>query len=75
MVDWVNKQPLAPTLTCIRDGHDRIWNIIPEFTPSQERREILDWFHLMENIYKVGGSMPRINKVKQQLFQGKVDEA
>ena len=75
VIDWVNNQPLAPTLTCIGDGHDGIWNIIRSFTPQQERREILDWFHLMENLYKVGGSMRRINKVKQLLWKGKVDDA
>jgi len=55
VIDWVNDQPLAPILTCIGDGHDGIWNIIREFTPETERREILDWFHLMENLHKVGG--------------------
>ena len=50
-------------------------NIIREFTPEQERREILDWFHLMENLHKVGGSARRINKVKSLLWQGKVDDA
>ena len=29
----------------------------------------------MENLYKVGGSMQRINKVKSLLWQGKVDDA
>ncbi len=53
VIDWVNNQPLASTLTCLGDGHDGIWNIIHEFTPSQERREILDWFHLMENLHTV----------------------
>jgi hypothetical protein len=75
VIDWVNNQPLAPTLTCIGDGHDGIWNIIREFTPSAERREILDWFHLIENLYKVGGSMQRIHTVKEFLWKGKVDDA
>jgi hypothetical protein len=29
VIDWVNSQPLAATLTCIGDGHDGIWNIRP----------------------------------------------
>lgn len=74
VIDWVNGQSLAPTLTCIGDGHDGIWNIVREFKPEKERREILDWFHLMENLHKVGGSMKRINKAKALLWQGKVDE-
>lgn len=75
VIDWVNDQPLAPILTCIGDGHDGIWNIIREFTPETERREILDWFHLMENLYKVGGSMQRINTAKEHLWKGRVDDA
>jgi hypothetical protein len=31
-------------------GHDGIWNIIRELTPPEERREILDWYHLKENL-------------------------
>lgn len=75
VINWVNEQSLAPILTCLGDGHDGIWNIIREFTPEHERREILDWFHLMENLHKVGGSIPRINKAKSLLWQGKVDDA
>lgn len=75
VINWVNNQPLAPILTCIGDGHDGVWNIIHEFTPVMERREILDWFHLMENLYKVGGSMQRINKVKELLWKRRVDDA
>lgn len=74
VIDWVNNQPLAPVLTCIGDGHDGIWNIVREFPPQIERREILDWFHLMENLYKVGGSMQRINTAKHHLWQGRVDD-
>ena len=25
VIDWVNEQPLACTITCIGDGHDGIW--------------------------------------------------
>lgn len=51
VVDWVNAQPLAAVLTCIGDGHDGIWNIIAQFAPNTQRREVLDWFHLMENLH------------------------
>jgi hypothetical protein len=75
VINWVNNQSLAEILTCIGDGHDGIWNIVREFTPEEQRREILDWFHLMENLHKVGGSMQRINTVKEFLWQGRVDDA
>ena len=31
-----------------------VWNIIKQISSCEERREILDWYHLMENLHKVG---------------------
>ena len=45
LISWVKAQPLASPLTCIGDGHDGIWNIIT-LAPAEQRREILDWYHL-----------------------------
>ena len=45
-----------------------------QFNPLGETREILDWFHLVENLYKVGGSNKRLYQAKKLLWQGKVDE-
>ncbi len=44
--DWVNQQPLAEKITCLGDGHDGVWNVVAEIATHQERREILDWYHL-----------------------------
>ena len=74
LVEWVNSQPLEQLLTCIGDGHSGIWNLMKQFNPLGENREILDWFHLVENLYKVGGSNQRIYQGKKLLWQGKVDE-
>ena len=41
---------------------------------SEERREILDWFHLKENLYKVGGSLKRLKQGEELLWSGKVSE-
>jgi hypothetical protein len=75
LINWVNEQPLASPLTCIGDGHDGIWNIISQIGQETERREILDWFHLKENLYKVGGSKKRLKEAEALLWQGKVEEA
>lgn len=75
LVDWVNRQPLSAPVSCIGDGHDGIWNLFREIARPEKRREILDWYHLVENLYKVGGSPPRLHPVKAALWQGKVDEA
>jgi hypothetical protein len=75
VIDWVNAQPIAPVLTCIGDGHDGIWNIIKQFAPHQERGEVLDGFHSMENLYKIGGSLARLKQAKNFLWLGKVNDA
>lgn len=74
LLEWLNQQPLAATLTCLKDGHDGIWNLFDQVTPEFERREILDWFHLMENLEKVGCSLNRLAQARNLLWQGKVDE-
>lgn len=74
LIDYVNRQPLASILTCLGDGHDGIWNIISQLNPHQKRREILDWYHLVENLYKVGGSLKKLALAKELLWQGRVNE-
>jgi len=56
------------------DGHDGIWNIISELVPNGQRREVLDWYHLVENLNKVGGSLQRLRQAESLLWQGKVEE-
>ena len=75
LIDAVKSQPLASPLTCIGDGHDGIWNIIKELAPIDQRREILDWYHLRENLYKVGGSLKRLRQAEAFLWRGQVDAA
>jgi hypothetical protein len=58
----------------LEDGHDGVWNIIGELVLAGERREILDWFHLMENLYKIGGSNQRLFADRDLLWHGKVDD-
>lgn len=73
LVDWVHQQPLSSPLTCLGDGHDGIWNLIEPMAPASQRREILDWYHLMENLDKVGGSRRRLSEARTLLWRGNVD--
>ena len=75
LVNWVNQQPLETPLICLGDGHDGIWNIFAEIGSDSQRQEILDWYHLMENLGKVGGSEQRLNAAEACLWQGDVDGA
>ena len=75
IIDWANKQPLAKPVNCLGDGHDGVWNIFKEITCEQERREILDWYHLTENLQKVGGSIKRLKQAEAYLWKGNVESA
>jgi hypothetical protein len=74
IINWVNSQKLAPIVTCLGDGHDGVWNIVKEIIIAGEKREILDWFHLMENLHKIGGSNQRLFAARNLLWHGKIDE-
>ncbi len=75
LIEWVNRQPLATPVTCLGDGHDGIWNLFAGIASPSQRREILDWFHLVENLHKVGGSMQRLTAVEALLWKGNVEGA
>ena len=75
LIKWVNQQSLSRNITCLGDGHDGIWNIIQEISSEEQRREVLDWYHLKENLYRVGGSLRRLRQVENYLWQGLVTEA
>lgn len=74
-IDWVNSQRLTTPLICLGDGHDGVWKLFGEIGTSLQREEILDWYHLRENLYKVGGSLKRIRQAEDFLWKGEVDAA
>ena len=36
---------------------------------------VLDWYHLIENLHRVGGSLKRLRRAQSQLWQGSTVEA
>ncbi len=74
LLAWVNQQKLSSMVTCLGDGHDGVWNLIEGMATADGRREVLDWYHLVENLYRVGGSLKRLKKIKSLLWQGLVEE-
>ena len=70
----MQQQKLNIQLELRSQGHDGVWNIFKEVATSDSRREILDWYHLMENLHKIGGSNQRLYAAKSLLWLGKVDE-
>jgi len=75
LIERVNGQPLATPVNCLGDGHDGIWNVFRAIAIPTQRREILDWFHLVENLHKVGGTRQQLDAVEALLWKGDIDGA
>jgi hypothetical protein len=56
-------------------GHDGVWNLFEEIGSTAIRQEILDWYHLKENLYKVSGSLKCLKAAETFLWQGQLDLA
>lgn len=70
---WVQQQPLSSVVLCIGDGHDGIWNLSRLLAPEHQRREILDWYHLMENLHKIDPKQCDLKRLKTLLWSGSID--
>ena len=65
---------LLHPIYCIGDGHAGIWNLFQEIGLTEQRQEILDWYHLKENLYQAGGSLRRLKQAESLLWCGQVNE-
>jgi len=74
LVKWVKEQPLTQPVICLGDGHDGIWKVFSQIAPAEQRYEILDWYHLMENLEKIPEIPEQLLKARQLLWQGNVGE-
>lgn len=74
---WSEQQPLSPILTCLGDGHDGVWKVMKTIGGQRVviQRQVLDWYHLKENLYKVGSSLKRLGRVETLLWLGRVETA
>ena len=52
--------PQKEIVSCLGDGHDDIWNLFAQIAPAEQRFEILNWYHLVEHLHGVGGSIRRL---------------
>lgn len=75
LIDYLSAQRLLSPLVCLGDGHAGVWNLFGQLTTVETRWEILDWYHLKENLYKVGGSLKRLAVAETLLWQGEVEAA
>ena len=75
LCSWVNSQPLAEKVGCLGDGHDGVWSIFARIGTTEQREEILDWYHLMENAHKMTASSNNLKIIEAFLWRGKAMEA
>ena len=75
LTDWINSQRLTVPLYCLGDGHDGVWNLMAELGENHHRIEIIDWYHLMENIHKVEAKKDDLEQLKSYLWMGQVSES
>lgn len=75
LIDSLLAQRLLSPLVCLGDGHDGVWDLFRELTTVEMRLEILDWYHLKENLYKVGGLLKRLAVAAALPWQGQVAAA
>ena len=73
LCQWATALPFAAMLYCLGDGHPGIWGVYVQMQLSNPHQEILDWYHLNENLYKIGGSLNRLHEAEALLWPGKVD--
>jgi hypothetical protein len=53
-----------------------VWKVIDALTPSIPiQRQVLDGYHLLENLHQVGGSLKRLAMVENYLWQGWLEPA
>lgn len=76
LVATVSARPMAEVVVCLGDGHDGIWNLHEQIVASSEQRiEILDWYHLKENLFKLSSDAIDREQIEAQLWKGEVSAA
>lgn len=75
LIESIQQQELAEIVSCLGDGHAGIWTLFSQIAPSAQRFEILDWYHLVEHLHGVGGSIRRLENAEQFLWDGDVESA
>jgi hypothetical protein len=73
LTDWIQMHRLATPVVCLGDGHPGIWKLFDAIATPEQRLEILDWFHLKENLCKVRCSPRHLAQAEAWLWHGDVE--
>ena len=75
LLAWVATLPLASLLYALGDGHCGIWSLFEQMSLPGSIDEILDWFHLKENLYKVDATAEQLEAISSALWEGRLSIA
>lgn len=75
LLAWVTTLPIASLLYALGDGHCGIWSLFEQMSIPGSIDEILDWFHLKENLYKVAATPEQLEAIAATLWEGQVGTA
>jgi len=64
--------PLVPMIYLLGDGHCGIWSLFEQMAIAVPTDEILDWYHLKENLYKVEAPEAVLESLSSQLWEGQL---
>ena len=69
LLSWVINLPLATLVYLLGDGHCGIWSLFAQMEIPDLTDEILDWFHLKENLYKVEATPEQLDTLSSHLWK------
>ena len=72
LIEKLEKLAKKKEVYILGDGHDGVWNIARELTCS--KHEIVDWYHLMENLHKQNFNEESLNLYKEWLWNGEKEK-
>lgn len=75
LIEWLKGLALMSLFYCLGDGHPGIWSLFGQLDVPQIQDEVLDWFHLMENLHKVEATSEQLQQAESFLWEGQVDKA
>lgn len=72
LIAWVTMLPLVPVVYLLGDGHCGIWSLFDQMDIAVPTDEVLDWYHLQENLYKVEATEEVLASLSSQLWEGQL---
>ena len=75
LLAWVTTLPITTLMYALGDGHCGIWSLFAQMSVPGMMDEILDWFHLKENLYHVDTTLETLESIASLLWEGKLSQA